>query len=362
LAVFKKVGLAIHQDSWAGTGKVFPFGSCPAVDSIDYLRALLWIGVASVPVNIPGWMESIHWAQLRYFSTAMAQDGLKLRLEAKDLDAHHKTVLSDDWGVGFALQWLDQQFGYTQVAHGAAAMKYFRDELGIASYVGNKKRGPQKCPDFFAIDPAGKVHVIECKGTQSGGYTGTQLERGEDQKKNVRFDDETMVAQRLVTGLFIAKETDAGNSTLTIVDPPADGERGHYLVRTDNPAEVERGIQAAMLRNGAWLSGVYAVGQDSDGFIAGDREWVGTVRTLRFERPLQHPAGASVVGCRLRNGIDRGIAGALRKSVREVDLVQDIGLRRVRVEADLPNGGPVGHYAAIRHGDALISDWQLLVG
>ena len=76
-------------------------------------------------------------------------------------------MLSDDWGTGVAVEWLDSQFQYQYVGHGRNTMLELKRQ-GLTAYVGKKKRGPQKCPDFFCIDPAGRYHLIECKGNQSG--------------------------------------------------------------------------------------------------------------------------------------------------------------------------------------------------
>ena len=127
------------------------------------------------------------------------------------------------------------------------------------------KRGPAKCPDIVAFDSAGLMYLIECKGTTTGSdyTTGSKkhlkplktrelgkakIERrltaswrlrfswnfagrrpwvtdqfnasAFDQKISVEFDDEAKVAQRLATGVYIAKYNSSEGSRLRIADPP----------------------------------------------------------------------------------------------------------------------------------------------
>lgn len=374
--MIKQVQLKIDQGSWSGSKKVFPFSTTGKTASIDYLMALLWIGVASVPVNIPGWPASIQWAQLRYFCTANNATQLRLRPEANEVDSHHKTVMSDDWGVGFALQWLMQHFAYPDVAHGATAMKYLV-ELGVAGYVGRKKRGPAKCPDFLAVDPSGKIHIIECKGTQSVGYSAAHLIKGTPQKNNVKFVNENLVAQRLVSGLFIAGAKTNKQSALTIVDPPADDRRGYYLVRADDAVPLRRAIKAATLANASWQSGILSrLNEDVESatsFEARGRSWVGVRQRLEFNGSVKLSNGAQVIGCEVRHGIDPALASRVRMETRAVDLVQDLDLQTIQErgvsEPDAQQTSPFGSqgsdnfslYACIRHGTSLISDWKIFI-
>jgi hypothetical protein len=99
-------------------------------------------------------------------------------------------------GVGLALQWLATRLQYKYVVHGDFAMRDLR-ERGIAQFVKRRKRGPFKCPDFFAVDSQDKVHLIECKENQGGPkHIDRQFVRGRQQKQNVRFVNEALVEQR----------------------------------------------------------------------------------------------------------------------------------------------------------------------
>ena len=83
------------------------------------------------------------------------------------------------------------------------------------------KRGSAKCPDIVAFDSAGLMYLIECKGTTTGSdYTTDQFNASAfDQKISVEFDDEAKVAQRLATGVHIAKYNSSEGSRLRIAPP-----------------------------------------------------------------------------------------------------------------------------------------------
>ena len=102
-----------------------------------------------MPVQMPLWWLASKWAIVRYIAAAdHTTRELRLHGSTIDLDSHHKTVLSDDWGIGIALQWLDARMQYKYIAHGAIAMEALRS-MNVARFVGKKKIGPFKCPDLF---------------------------------------------------------------------------------------------------------------------------------------------------------------------------------------------------------------------
>jgi len=182
---------------------------------------MLRVGMMSVSPRMPQWWVASYWAVLRYFATVdETVAALRLHEAVDDLDTHPKKVLSDDWGTGVAIEWLDARFQYQQVAHGMSAMRELQS-LGVAKFAGKKKRGPQKCPDFLCEDSAGMLHLVECKGNQQGtNASEDQFIQGRLQKANVLFGNEQLVGQRMVTGLAIANPKSNWNTTLTLTDPP----------------------------------------------------------------------------------------------------------------------------------------------
>jgi hypothetical protein len=177
------IEIVINQQSWQTSRpqfrKVCPFPQTTMTSAVNFGRAMLWVGMMSVSPRMPQWWAASLWAVYRYFA-AVDDKVPELRLHEciEDIDTNPKKVLSDDWGTGVAVEWLDSQFQYQYVGHGRNTMLELKRQ-GLTAYVGKKKRGPQKCPDFFCIDPAGRYHLIECKGNQSGPVAeGRQVVRG----------------------------------------------------------------------------------------------------------------------------------------------------------------------------------------
>ena len=126
------------------------FKNYPSPYNLDFLSALLWIGVLSISVRIPRWSSASIWARVRYLGMVDdSSDCLRLHPGVDDLDAHQKTVLSDDWGMGVALEWLNRTFNYALIDHAATYLKRL-EQQGLAAFNGAPRRhGPRKCPDSY---------------------------------------------------------------------------------------------------------------------------------------------------------------------------------------------------------------------
>jgi hypothetical protein len=68
--------------------------------SVDMLLALLHTAIWTRPPQVHGFDLSDCWAFMRYGPALAQTSDLRLRPEWTDLSAHHKTILSDDFGVG----------------------------------------------------------------------------------------------------------------------------------------------------------------------------------------------------------------------------------------------------------------------
>lgn len=349
----------------------------------------------SVPLRLPQWWLASQWAKIRYIAAADPSARLRLHPAIDDLDTHQKKVLSDDWGVGFSLQWLSSRFGYRNVEHGVAAMQDLRRKK-IAKFLSNKKKsGPDKCPDFIAYDAQNKIHIIECKGNQQGPtHSETQIKRGRQQKGNVEFQNEAMVAQRLVTAFAFAGTTSNWQSTLRVEDPPPEGGNVHYRIEAESVEPIRRSIDRAATIRGLVLAGAYDVAanifpaetqaevgaarglQQTERFVAEDQEWLGQSYALPFPLPIRLNPELLVRACRIRFGVSPEFAGRIMKVGAAPDSVDgfladiDLGLR---LDTDSNDGtpevlegqkvshiGPPRQYASIRNGQAFIADWELL--
>ena len=171
-----------------------------------------------------------------------------------ELDAHQKTILSDDFGMGVPILWLCDKLSLDQIVDGRYFMQKIAATVG-ATQRRTAKRGPNKTPDFVARDAGGRWHVIECKGTQSGsefsdkqlGVKGPPPTGGVAQKCSIRFPP-GHTGQRLACGLSIDVEGGTG-SVLKIVDPEPEDPfeiEPDQLVFADDA--VNRGVMSRVLR------------------------------------------------------------------------------------------------------------------
>jgi len=192
---------------------------------IDIPSMLLTVGFLTTPASATGVSLSEFWAYVRYLAAMTNDSDLRLSRAFADLDAHQKTILSDDFGMGVPMNWLTSALDLHDICDGRYFVDRFAARVGAHS-AKSAKRGPSKTPDFVARDGRGVWHVIECKGTQSGGtYQARQIGEagppptgGIAQKRSLVFP-KGYSGQRLVCALSIAVEGGAGSSRLRIVDP-----------------------------------------------------------------------------------------------------------------------------------------------
>jgi hypothetical protein len=226
--VEKSLRLRIDRSTWPAPPTLprFPraFMGRPSL-TLSVPAILLEIGYLTTPTSSTGVSLSEFWAWVRYLAAVTADDDLRLTSAFANLDAHQKTILSDDFGMGVPMLWLTEALNLRQPCDGRYFMERFAAQVG-ATARRTAKRGPNKSPDFVARDRLGIWHVIECKGTQSGpAYQATQIgdpgpppTGGIAQKLSVQFPS-NYSGQRLVCALNLAVEGDSERTRLTIVDP-----------------------------------------------------------------------------------------------------------------------------------------------
>lgn len=264
--LLKKISVEIDRSSWAGK-YAFPgeLKTASSYPDIDFASALLWMGVAPLVQTVSRWWTAIRWAQMKYAYAVDDISDLRLHPEMRELDKHQKSVLSDEWGVGVALEWLTNIFQYREICHGDAAVRELRRRKLLQGYPTRKKIGPNKCPDFVALDAQRKLHIIECKGTTQGRSTITKaFKTAYEQKHAIRFkNDSAFVSQRLSVGLAVATNRRAKDTTLYVEDP--DEERlprseGSYVIIDDaEPRQIEEAIFTSMLIEYSALAGAFDV-------------------------------------------------------------------------------------------------------
>jgi hypothetical protein len=214
----RDIVVVVDKKSW-GTKKP-PTNFNSGVEQCGVGEVLLTIGLITAPPRASGFSLSEYWAWIRYACAISSEPRLSLVAEYKDIDAHQKTILSDDFGMGFSVYWMWKRMNFSFICDG----RYFVDRYlnhfgGMAAARTPGKRGPTKCPDFVCWKPAGSFHVIECKGTQSGKALNTkQILTAQGQKTTINFPV-TRRGEQIACGMMIEFEGCHRASTLFVAEP-----------------------------------------------------------------------------------------------------------------------------------------------
>ena len=185
----------------------------------DVYQAFLTIGYLTSPPRYQGLSLSNYWAWLRYgVSIDPAASMLKLRDIWTDMDPHQKTILADDFGVGFTCHYLVNQQGFEDFGDTNFLIRHMiKGEASLKK--SPKKKGAAKSPDFIAVDGLGRLHVLECKGTQSSrGYLKKAMDKGRDQKLNIS-SAKGIFKTSMVGGLFVPLDKSREDAELVFLDP-----------------------------------------------------------------------------------------------------------------------------------------------
>jgi hypothetical protein len=173
-------------------------------------------------VTTPGWVNmarlSASWATRRYFwaigEPVGPQPNLRLSDDARRMDFHQKTLLSDEFGIGMAGLLMESFFGAGSFADISLALN------DPAAYQGIQQDGDAQ-PDFlmWGDELDSPYYVVECKGTQtSRAMSHYQMRRGLEQVPSVVLG----AGPRQVVTVVVATCL-LGNSTeVLVLDPPPD--------------------------------------------------------------------------------------------------------------------------------------------
>lgn len=237
----KSVEIEIDQSSW-------PSGQVPASLTallssspieVDVKAALLFTGVWTRPPLQHGFHLSDRWAWLRYFPAIADVPDLRLCEPWESIDPHQKTILSDDFGVGFSTWLLHKHLGVSHYADTIHVVKVLNPK--DFSLIASQKHGPAKSPDFVGFSSNGDITVVECKGSQSSRKAiRSALDRGVAQKANLQAAGGTTITHSLVTGLFIPQWVNPEAALFAVRDPDLD-IFSRELVRYE-PPDIRRAI------------------------------------------------------------------------------------------------------------------------
>lgn len=344
--------------TWPGSRPmpgVFP--SYPQTETIDIATVLNVIGILTTPPLSGGASLSELWAFVRYFFAITEDNDLRLTSEFQEMDPHQKTILSDDFGVGFSMHWLADRLDLIAACDGRYFIENHLTSIGGTYTGGTAKRGLGKSPDFVALDGAGLFHVIECKGTQSSlGYRNSQLrDTARVQKTTIQLPPH-LAGEKLAAGIFIGGES--GDATeMRIIDPEPPEK---YVIRDEDPRLVRnavvRGTLAKQLRSAGFPRLAAAVAfprprpnldvpgemrEDKSGvlnrreraeaelreqkvrtFEADDDEFVGRRVRIDLPRPIRTKRGDYTV-VEVRQGLRRRTFEEARSSAINEDFLED---------------------------------------
>lgn len=212
----RKIEYQIDTISWTSLGRTVPTELKLASSmNINILEILIHIAKrTSLPISF-GFTLGDLWAWLRYLPAISVDLDFKLRREWEEIDSHQKTILSDDMGMGFSSTILSQALNLLFIC----PTNYIVKRHPSIALGKNGKRGPDKSPDFIAVDINGDLHVIECKGTQSSRKVlDDQLKSGQTQKNNL-VDPSRIINERIVSGVFIPQHNSKETALFKVADP-----------------------------------------------------------------------------------------------------------------------------------------------
>ncbi len=179
--------------------------------AVDVLRK---IGELTTPQWANLAQLSSSWATRRYFwaisPATYTPARFKLNPECADLDFHQKTLMSDEFGVGFAGLAMERLFNTDAWVDVSIAI----DDPQRFQML---RRASRLQPDFlmWKDQPDQPYYVVECKGSQSGlSVSMDQIRRGLEQVPSLRFG-----AGRPVHRLVVATLLQGSSTTLFVIDP-----------------------------------------------------------------------------------------------------------------------------------------------
>lgn len=181
--------------------------------------ALLSLAIHTRPPVVHGFDLADMWAWMRYAPAVAATQDLRLRQEWTGIDAHQKSVLSDDCGVGFTTWFLIEQLhfrGFVETSH------FVRCVAAPGAYylLNSNKSGPNKTPDYICFDGQWRLSVLECKGSQTNRKVlESAIAKGVPQKQNFRAGLGPTPHLSLVAGLYVPQWGGSSHALLSISDP-----------------------------------------------------------------------------------------------------------------------------------------------
>jgi hypothetical protein len=221
---------------------------------------------------------------MRYRPAIDGGPRLRLREEWGEIDPHQKTILSDDLGMGFTTYLFSLHLDFRSYAD---TVRYVR-VVNPAGYelLSRSRNGQYKSPDFVALDGAGRVNVVECKGTQASRDTLlTAVGKGIPQKRNFGARAGYSFELALAAGLFIPQFNNSEDSLIHVCDP---SKKKLESLLSQVPADlIESGVVQIDLAKHFALMGMFSIAARLDSFDPQKEQTVGDVDRAEAEFRLE---------------------------------------------------------------------------
>lgn len=236
-------------------------------------------------LTTPSWTNmarlSASWATRRYFwaiAEPMAQDtDLRLSEDARRMDFHQKTLLSDEFGIGMAGLLMEGFFGTSSFVDISTALN------DPAAYQEIEQEGTTQ-PDYlmWAYDDNSPYYVVECKGTQTNkNISFDQLRRGLEQVPSVVFG----AGPRQVMTVVVATCLLDNETEVFVLDPPPEPpENDHPEKESADKVSERTGKRTWRIRNHEAFYERTRIAEESNLLKWAGQYQTAAVRDRRLER------------------------------------------------------------------------------
>lgn len=276
-------------------------------------------------LTTPSWANmarlSASWATRRYF-WAIAEplpQGTNLRLsdDARRMDFHQKTLLSDEFGIGMAGLLIEKFFGAGSFVDISIALD------DPAAYQDIEREGDPQ-PDYlmWGDEDNSPYYVVECKGSQCNKNTSyDQLRRGLEQIPSVVFG---AGPRQVVTVVVATCLLDEGTEVF-VLDPPPDTPDDHPDKESSEKVSERTGKRTWRVRNPEAFRERTVIAEESNLLKWAGQYQTASVRDRHLERiqpELMAMPNAPLETKRTNFGTFRGI---------EQPLFPELGTRNLRM-------------------------------
>lgn len=214
----RSLDVIVDSGSWETAPVPAELVTRGGIRQVNVLRALLFTALWTRPPQFYGFSLNDLWAWHRYRPAISERTDLRLREEWGAVDPHQKTILSDELGVGFTTQLIQEAFPCGEFTDTLYVVKILEpDSFTLNS---TARAGSQKSPDYIARLQGSDWLVLECKGTQSSqAALKKAITRGRAQKKSLQAKSAGSIKHSLVAGLYIPQWESNEMACIWVADP-----------------------------------------------------------------------------------------------------------------------------------------------